>query len=567
MNASNEPIKTQQNQVWLGLYQIVSARPVVALTLLSLILFACGIASLPPLDRDESRYAQATTQMLETGDYIDIRFQETPRYKKPVGVYWLQALSVSALSTPEARDIWAYRVPSLLAGMLAVLLTYWGGLRLFDRTTGLVAGTLLASSLILIVEANIAKTDAALLAAIVAMQVCLGRLYVDAKPGAPSDSFAVPGPLALLFWVALGISLLVKGPVGLMVAALTIATLCLWGGEWAWVRRLSPLPGMVILIAIILPWASAIWQLTDGAFFADAFLGDMGKKVVSGQESHGAPPGYFTLLSTVTFWPGSLFLIPGLIWAWTNRHDRAVRFLIAWTGPAWIVFELIPTKLPHYTLPLYPALALICSGGVLAWTKHSALAPKAALFGGFLWTLAALGLGFVMLPLPYLPAPSWDLAILVVVFLGLCMTTLWQLLRYQRPLRALGFGVTAMLVFTLTAKLLTIPSLDALLVSPRLVTALETHQVADKPVVIAGYAEPSFVFLTDTSTQLTTGRGAARLLKSTPQAVAIIEGRQLDAFQDEIAKIDVSTQRLETVTGLNYSRGEDVDLTLFRVAP
>ena len=567
MNAPDEPIKIQQNRVWLSVYQNLSSRPVLALTLLSLVLFACGIASLPPLDRDESRYAQATTQMLETGDYIDIRFQETPRYKKPVGIYWLQALSVSALSTPEAREIWAYRVPSLLGGIFAVLLTCWGGARLFDRTTGLVAAALMASSLILVVEANIAKTDAALLASIVAMQICLGRLYVGAKPGAASDTFAVPGPLALLFWVTLGASLLIKGPVGLMVATLTIATLCLWDRRWAWLRRLSPLPGMVILIAIVLPWASAIWQLTDGAFFTEAVLGDMGKKVVSGQESHGAPPGYFTVLSIVTFWPGSLFLIPGLIWAWSNRHERAVRFLIAWIAPAWIVFELIPTKLPHYTLPLYPALAIMCAGGIVAWTKHSISVSKAAWVGGLLWFIAALGLAVVMMPVPYLPSSPWWMAVLVAVFLGLCVITLWYLFKTQRPLRALSFSIAAMLVFTLTVKLATIPHLDTLQVSPRLVDALNTHRVADTPLVIAGYAEPSFIFLTATTTQLTTGRGAARYLKSNPQAVAIIEARQLNMFQEEIAKIDVSTQRLETVTGLNYSRGEDVDLTLFRVAP
>src|SRR4051812_2892704 len=78
-----------------------------------------GLIAVPPLDRDESRFAQATAQMLETGDFVVIRYQDSPRFKKPVGIHWLQALSVSAFSSPEAREIWAYRIPSLLGAMLA----------------------------------------------------------------------------------------------------------------------------------------------------------------------------------------------------------------------------------------------------------------------------------------------------------------------------------------------------------------------------------------------------------------------------------------------------------------
>src|SRR4051812_20431007 len=68
-----------------------------------------GLVAVPPLDRDESRFAQATAQMLETGDFVVIHFQEAPRFKKPVGIHWLQAASVSLFSAAEDRAIWAYR--------------------------------------------------------------------------------------------------------------------------------------------------------------------------------------------------------------------------------------------------------------------------------------------------------------------------------------------------------------------------------------------------------------------------------------------------------------------------
>ena len=99
-------------------------------------LFLPGRARLPPIDRDESRYMQATAQMLETRDFVDVRFQDQPRYLQPAGIYWLEALSVAAFSDPAAREPWAYRIPSLLGATAAVLLTGWIGATLFGAFAG-----------------------------------------------------------------------------------------------------------------------------------------------------------------------------------------------------------------------------------------------------------------------------------------------------------------------------------------------------------------------------------------------------------------------------------------------
>src|SRR5438874_4424253 len=85
-----------------------------------------GLIALPPLDRDESRFAQATAQMVETGDYVNIRYQDQPRDKKPVGIHWLQAASVQLTSSVEKREIWAYRLPSLIGAMVAAAACAWG---------------------------------------------------------------------------------------------------------------------------------------------------------------------------------------------------------------------------------------------------------------------------------------------------------------------------------------------------------------------------------------------------------------------------------------------------------
>jgi hypothetical protein len=132
------------------------------LLLLCLILYAPGLASIPPVDRDEARFAQATRQMLETGDFIRIRFQEEPRNKKSIGIHWLQAAMLTLFGTPGSTAIWPYRLPSALGATRAVVLTsVLCATLLSSRRAGFIAGVTTA----LLVEAHLVKTDAALLAA------------------------------------------------------------------------------------------------------------------------------------------------------------------------------------------------------------------------------------------------------------------------------------------------------------------------------------------------------------------------------------------------------------------
>ncbi len=156
-------------------------RPYLLLSLLSLFLYLPGLVALPPMDRDESRFIQATRQMLETGDFIRIQFQQEMRAKKPVGAYWLQAASVSLFSDKASREVWPYRLPSALSAWAAVIMTFAFGQYLFGRQVALLGAALLASSLMLVSEAHQAKTDAIMLACTVAAQGALARVYLGAK--------------------------------------------------------------------------------------------------------------------------------------------------------------------------------------------------------------------------------------------------------------------------------------------------------------------------------------------------------------------------------------------------
>lgn len=211
----------------------LSLRDYALLAVLALAFFLPGIASLPPVDRDEPRYTQATTQMLETRDFLDIRFMDQVRYKQPAGIYWLQAASVSLFGDVYAHKIWAHRLPSVLNGMIAVLLAAWIGAAFFGRKTGIAAGVLLASCFSLTFEAHIAKTDATLCMLTLACQASLVRMRLDAAERRPARW----GP-AILFWLFLGLGVMVKGPIPILVSGATIATVSLWERSLDLLKRL-----------------------------------------------------------------------------------------------------------------------------------------------------------------------------------------------------------------------------------------------------------------------------------------------------------------------------------------
>src|SRR5262245_58344460 len=273
-----------------ALLHALSARPyavTLALVALCCALSLPGIASLPVTDRDEARFAQASKQMLQSGDFVDIRFQDDPRYKKPIGIYWLQSLSVAAVSSPEAKEIWAYRLPSFLGILGCVLLTWWAAGSLYGRQHALLAAILLAAALGVNPEARLAKSDAVLLACIILAQGALGRLYLARESGGRTKLYAA------LFWIALGLGTLIKGPVAPGVAALTVIPLAAYDPDRSWLRNFHVAWGAPLFLLIVLPWFIAIGISSGGEFFQKSLGQDFLAKVQSGQENHWGPPGYY----------------------------------------------------------------------------------------------------------------------------------------------------------------------------------------------------------------------------------------------------------------------------------
>lgn len=379
--------------------------------LAALVFFAAlpGLVGMPVLDRDEGRFTQATSQMLETGDFVVIRYHERLRNKKPVGLHWMQAASVSLTVGPEARQIWSYRMPSLLGAMLAAMATFWTGSALFGRRAAFIGASLLGVCLLLSTEAHIAKTDAAQCGFLALMMGCLAHMRLGYSRHSERYGAAAENPdrnrlLSVAFWVCLAIGVLLKGVIAPMVAGLTLVSLFLLERKLNWARPLLYWMGISLFCVIAIPWFIAVQIATGGAFLFEAAAVDLGQKIVSAAEGHEGPPGLHLVSLPLLFWPGVIMLIPGAWLAasslWRRRtltspvprtganadvvaaaeavtrtaDDQSAgawRFLACWIIPSWLVFEFAPTKLVHYTLPMYPAIALVCGAAFDRWFEDS----------------------------------------------------------------------------------------------------------------------------------------------------------------------------------------------------
>lgn len=520
------------------------------LLILCLALYLPGQMTIPPVDRDEARFAQATKQMVESRDYIDIRFQDQPRYNKPIGIYWLQTASVKL--TGAVHEIWPYRVPSWLGATAAVLLTASFATRLFGSGAGTLAGAILATSLLMSIEARLAKADAVLLACTVLAQGILARLYLERALGRLT---------ALLFWAALGAGILVKGPIILLVAISTILVLTACERSIRWLAPVRPISGMVLLLVITVPWLTAITLQSDGAFWRDSVGKDLVAKVMAGQESHGAPPGYYLFTVFLTFWPWSPLLLAAAWFSWRHRRSANVRLCLAWIIPTWLVFECVPTKLPHYTLPVFPALAALVSATVLTnefprWMCKIAFWHSVLLVGSVM--LGILG-AVRMLDAALFPFA----ATATVLVCGLAIGA-WRS-RRQKPAVAAALGAVALVFFYGVSFGWLFPRLDTLWLS-RSATALINQHRHDStaPVVVAGYHEPSLVFLAGSTTVLEPEgdaglRDAERRLQEGPGTLLLIDSSLR-------TRLTLPVAELGRVRGINYSKGRRMELVLVRLA-
>jgi 4-amino-4-deoxy-L-arabinose transferase-like glycosyltransferase len=373
------------------------SRRILATILLAAALYLVGNNRVSLWDRDEPRYAQASRQMLQSGDWVVPQLLDQPRINKPPLIYWCQATAMRFLGDNAT----AARLPSAIAMTLTLILIAWFVKRQAGEDAAFWTTLVFATSGLVIMAAKMCLTDAVLLLFVTASQFCLYALWRGHRSW----------PIILTLGTSLGLALLTKGPVAFGINATTLIVLAILNRvslasskslqvetprRALWLTIAKSLTVLALILAICLPWVIAINnRLPEGLW--KTLYHEIFERMTQPLEQHKGPPGYYLLFFLVSFFPWCLFLPTAIRIAWQNRHDPLTRFSLAAVVGPWLMFEAIRTKLPHYVLPCFPFLAILTADAIRRaarnefgdWIKPRWLIAVAI----FCLILIAIGLG------------------------------------------------------------------------------------------------------------------------------------------------------------------------------
>ncbi len=581
-----------------------------ALVILGLCLFLPGLRAMPPVDRDESRFAQASRQMLASGTldgWIVPRVGDKPRLNKPPLIYWAQAASAWLLGERdgESRDartggVWRFRVPSVLCAIGSALITWRIGLAMFGRRGRGAEAALLVATMLLVCpllawDGRQARADQLLLVITLAATWALWRLWGEDQRAVGARR--LPLDLVIGFWVAVALGIMTKGPVTPMVAGLTALALCAMSRRWRFLLRLRPGIGAVIVLLIVGPWVVLVARRVGWDEYWREVFDEVIVRSASAREGHWGPPGYHTVMLAVMFWPGSLMVFRGVVavvrgasagpgaveqpsgmlarisawWRGTADGGNVERFLMAWILPSWIVFEVVGTKLPHYVMPIDPGLALVAARQVVGLVPRNLTEDvgrwrRAVVLWRVAWvsiglTLVVVGPLFLALAAGFKGSMGSMVALVALVaaaaamMIGSARALLWK--EDVRTAQWLGVGAAACgLVASMSV---VVPRLDEPWVSSKIAAALrEADPTGTRPIAAIEYHEDSLVFLTGGRVEKIGGAQGAEWLKAHATGLLVApHDSPAVVGADDVARID----------GLNYSKGGRVELVLVENSP
>jgi 4-amino-4-deoxy-L-arabinose transferase-like glycosyltransferase len=321
-------------------------------------LFFWGLGSVPLFDVDEAVFAEATREMLVTGDWITPQYNGADRFDKPILFYWLMASAFAVFGVSE----FGARFWSAAFGVALVALILVFAWRRLGPRAGLLSGLVAATSLEVVVLAHSAITDMVLIFFITAGLLAWFSAVQASDPRARVDA-------ALVGAAALALAVLTKGPVGIVLPGLILGVfLALRGGMR---EALTGLPWGRMLVVFLLvagPWYALELQARGWSFVEGFLLKHNVRRFTGVISGHAGPVYYYLPVVAVGLFPWTAFALPALRWAWpsgwwglrrpTDREALAL-LLLVWAGVVFAFFSAAGTKLPNYVASLYPPLALL----------------------------------------------------------------------------------------------------------------------------------------------------------------------------------------------------------------
>lgn len=335
-------------------------------------LFAVWFGALdqrPLIRPDEGRYAEIPREMVASGDWLTPRLNDLKYFEKPALQYWATAVGFKLFD----EDEWTARLWPALTGFLGVLLAGYTGRRLWGRTAGHLSAAILASTLLYGVMGHVLTLDMGLT---FFLQLAWTGFIFAQQPDARAGRRWM-----LTAWAALALAVLSKGLVALVLTGGTLVAYSLLNRDLSPWRRLSPLAGLGLFLAIAAPWFVAV-SLANPEFPRFFFIHEHFERFLTTVHRRNQPDWYFLFIYAVGALPWTLLLLHGLFGAWRREGGAAFqpqRFLLLWIAVTFGFFSISSSKLPPYILPIFPALALLGGRHLAGLSRRALLLHLAAL--------------------------------------------------------------------------------------------------------------------------------------------------------------------------------------------
>src|SRR3989338_6831102 len=322
------------------------------LVLFSFIIFFTGIGDYGLLDKDEPRYAVCALEMLENNNWIIPKFNFQDRFYKPALFYWLIIIAYKIFGI----NAFTSRLPSGICAVLCVLFTCYVARVVFGKKTAFISGIILASSIEFILLGRRAATDMALC---FFFSASLYSLFL----GYYIKDFKIKILWTILAGVFSGLSVLIKGPVGLILP-LVILTLFLALRKSFDLRHVK-IYFVICLFGILvsLPWYLAVHNATGGQFTKEFFFEHNLKRFTSVVGEHPGPFWFYVPVVLGGFMPWTLFFIDAVIHLFKRvlkkSFNKLLLFSFVWIVTVFLFFSFSTTKLATYILLIFPPLSII----------------------------------------------------------------------------------------------------------------------------------------------------------------------------------------------------------------